>query len=213
MSSATEMHGGIDRPGATDPSAGTTTARSARIGRREIHSPRSAAAITVAAVVIVLCGWLGTEMVLLLFGQPALLATPADLAAGVASASSLPIPLLGTIAAGCALLGLVLLIVAVAPGRRARHLINSERTVTVVDDEVIASAVARYAARVGGIDPDNTRVSVSRRIATVHLTPTSGQPVQQAAVQQAVREQLDGLQLRPALQTRVVVAVEGRVGA
>ena len=207
MSSATVMHGGIDR------SAVTTTARSARIGRRELHSPRSAAAIAVAVVVILSCGWLGTEMVLLLLGQPALLATPAELAAGVASASNMSIPLLGAIAAGCALLGLVLLVVAVAPGRRARHLIDSERTVTVVDDEVIASAVARRAARVGGIDPDNTRVSVSRRLATVRLTPTSGRTVQRDAVQQAVRDQLHGLQLRPALETRVVVAAGGRVGA
>ena len=213
MSGTTAAHGETDRPGTTDRSAGSTTARSARISRRELHSPRSAAAIAVAVVVILLCGWLGTEMVLLLFGQPALLATPADLGASVASASSVPIPLLGAIAAGCALLGLVLLVVAVAPGRRARHLIDSERTVTVVDDEVIASAVARRAARVGGINPDNTRVSVSRRLATVHLTPTSGRPVQRDAVQQAVCDQLDGLQLRPALQTRVIVFVGGRVGA
>jgi hypothetical protein len=184
-----------------------------RISRRELHSPRSVAAIAVAIVVIVLCALLGTEVVLLLLEQPALFATPAELAAGVASASTVPASMLAAIAVGCALLALVLLVVAVTPGRRARHLIDSERTVTVVDDEVIASALAGRAARVGGIDPDSTRVTISRRLATVHLVPTSGRSVQGDSVQQAVRDQLDGLHLRPKLQTRVVVAPGGKVGA
>ena len=183
-----------------------------RISRRELHSPRSAAAITVAVVIMLLCGWLGTEIVLHLIGQPALLATPGGLAEGVASASTAPAPLLTGLALGCALVGLMLVVVAVTPGRRARHLIDSERTVTVVDDEVIASALAGRAARVGGIDPDNTRVSISRRLATVHLVPTSGLPVHRDTVLGAVREQLDGLNLRPPLQSRVNVALGGRVG-
>ncbi|TFD71953.1 DUF6286 domain-containing protein [Cryobacterium sp. Hb1] len=183
-----------------------------RISRRELHSPRSTVAIIVAVVAILICAWLGTEIVLLMIGQPALLATPTELATGVASVSTVPASLLTTIALACALIAIVLLIVAVTPGRRARHLIDSERTVTVVDDEVIASALAGRAARVGGINPDNTRVSISRRLATVHLVPTSGQPVQRDSVQQAVRDQLDGLHLRPTLQTRVVVAVGGKVG-
>ncbi|TFD63570.1 DUF6286 domain-containing protein [Cryobacterium ruanii] len=183
-----------------------------RISRRELHSPRSAAAITVAVLIMLLCGWLGTEIVLHLISQPALLATPGGLAEGVASASTAPVPLLTVLALGCALVGLMLVAVAVTPGRRARHLIDSERTVTVVDDEVIASALAGRAAHAGGVDPDNTRVSISRRLATVHLVPTSGLPVHRDTVLGAVREQIDGLNLRPPLQSRVDVALGGRVG-
>ncbi|WP_104193473.1 DUF6286 domain-containing protein [Cryobacterium sp. Y82] len=183
-----------------------------RIGRRELHSPRSAAAISVAIVVITLCGWLGTEIVLLLIGQPPLFVTPAGLAAAIASVSTVPASLLAVSALVCAILAITLLVIAVTPGQRARHLIDSERTVTVVDDEVIASALAGHAARVGRIDPDSTRVSISRRLATVHLVPTSGQPVQRDSVQQAVRDQLDGLHLRPTLQAHVVVALGGKVG-
>lgn len=185
----------------------------ARISRRELHSPRSAAAIAVAVVIMLLCGWLGSEIVLLLLSRPALLATPGDLATAVASASTAPVPLLAGSAVGCALVGLVLLLVAMTPGRRARHVIRSERTVTIVDDEVIASALADRAARVGGIHPDNTRVSISRHLATVHLVPTSGRPVHRDTVLDAVHDQLDGLNLRPALQSRVVVARGGKVGA
>ncbi|TFB75898.1 hypothetical protein E3O06_04465 [Cryobacterium glaciale] len=184
-----------------------------RIIRRELHSPRSAAAIAVAVTIMLLCGWLGTEIVLHLINEPALLATPADLAEGVASASTAPAPLLAGLSVGCGLVGLLLVVLAGAPGRRARHQIDSERTVTVVDDEVIASALAGRSARVGGIDPDNTRVSISRRLATVHLVPTSGRPVHQGAVLDAVRGQLDGLNPRPPLQSRVVVALGGKVGA
>lgn len=199
-------------PAQVDRSAEPMTPIYGRISRRELHSPRSAAAISVAIVVIAICGWLGTEIVLLLIGQPPLLVTPAGLAAAVTAVSTVPASLLVVIALACALLGIVLLVIAITPGRRARHLIDSERTVTVVDDEVIASALAGRAARVGGIDPDSTRVSISRRLATVHLVPTSGQPVQRDSVQQAVRDQLDGLHLRPTLQARVEVAVGGKVG-
>ena len=197
----------------TTSSIGSLTATYGRIRRRELHSSRSAAAITVAVVVILLCVWLAAEIVLRLIDQPALLATPVDLADGVASASTAPAPLLAGIATAGALVGLVLLAVAIAPGRRARHLIDSERTVTVVDDEVIASTLAGRAARVGGIDPDSARVSISRRLATVHLVPPSGQPVNRDTVLSAARDQLDGLHLRPALQPRVVVALSGKVGA
>ncbi|MBG6213219.1 MAG: DUF6286 domain-containing protein [Cryobacterium sp.] len=189
------------------------TATYGRISRRELHSPRSAAAIAVAVVVILLCIWLGAEIVLRLIDQPALLDAPASLADGAASAPTAPTAMLAGGAVSCALIGLVLVVVAVSPGRRARHLIDSERTVTVVDDEVIASALAGRAARFGGVDPDSTRVSISRRLATVHLVPTSGQPVHRDTVLGAVRDQLEGLHLRPTLHTRVIVAVSGKVGA
>jgi len=185
----------------------------ARISRRELHSSRSTVSIGLAIVVIAVCGWLGTEIVLRLIDQPAILAAPADLARGAASAATAPLSLMATLIGSGALVGITLMIIAVAPGRRARHQIDSERAATVVDDEVIASALAGHAARAGGINPDNTRVSISRQLATVRLVPTSGQAVHRDTVLGAVSEQLDGLNLRPALRTRVVVALGGTVGA
>ncbi len=185
----------------------------ARISRRELHSPRSVLAIVIAVAVVTVCGWLGTEIVLHLLDLPPLLATPADLSQGVESASMAPALVIGGIATVCALLGVVLLVAAVTPGRRGRHLIHSERTVAVVDDEVIASALAGNAARVAGIDPDNTRVSVSHRLASVHLVPTSGQSVHRETVLRAVSDQLEELQLQPGLRARVLVALGGKVGA
>lgn len=189
------------------------TATYERISRRELHSPRSVVASAVGIVIIALCGWLGTEIILVGLDQPPLLATPSDLARSVESASTAPPLLLGGIALACAFIGVILLGTAVSPGRRARHLIDSERTVAVVDDEVIASALAGIAARVAGIDPDNARVSVSDRLASVHLVPTSGQPIHRETVLHAVCDQLTELQLRPKLRARVVIAEGGKVGA
>jgi hypothetical protein len=103
-------------------------------------------------------------------------------------------------------------VAAIGPGRRARHELLMDRPV-VVDNEVIASALARRAATVARVDPDNCTVSVSHRRAIVHVTPTSGQPIDRDAVLAAVTEQVESLELRPPVTARLVVAEQARVGA
>src|SRR5690606_30612946 len=93
------------------------------------------------------------------------------------------------------IIGLLLVIAALKPGRRARHQLVAARAAVVADDEVIASALARHAARAANVNPDNTLVSVSARRAIVRLTPTSGTPVHHEAVTNAVEEQLAALEL------------------
>jgi hypothetical protein len=110
-------------------------------------------------------------------------------------------------------IGLVLIIAAIAPGRRARHLLQSERTVVVVDNEVIASALARHSSVAGSVDPDNASVSVSHRHAAVHLTPTSGIPVDRDAVTGEVARQLESYRLTPPVRARVRISENGRIGA
>ena len=98
-------------------------------------------------------------------------------------------------------------------GRRARHSLVGERSAVVVDNAVIASALARHAARAGAVDPDSTRVTVGHRRATVEITPTSGFAVDTAAVEAAVTTQLESFGLRPLLAPRVIVHTHGKVGA
>ena len=105
----------------TSSSSGSLTATYGRIRRRELHSSRSAAAITVAVVVILLCLWLAAEIVLRLIDQPALLAAPVDLADGVASASTAPAPLLAGIATAGALLGQYIVQSTLGPARRIQR--------------------------------------------------------------------------------------------
>jgi len=184
-----------------------------RIVRRETHSPRSTLAVILAVLVIVVAAWLITEIVLNLLGHPPLLSAPAQLAAGVTALPTFATDLMIGVGSVLALAGIILMIAAVTAGRRARHSLVGERSAVVVDNAVIASALARHAARAGAIDPDSTRVTVGHRRATVEITPTSGVPVDTAAIEAAVSTQLDSFGLRPVLAPRIIVHSHGKVGA
>lgn len=184
-----------------------------RVTRRELHSPRSTAAIVVAVLLVVALAWVGTEIVIALLGLPALLVAPADM---FASAVNLPEAPAGIVVAAGALavvLGLVLVVLGLAPGRRPRHVLETERAATVVDNEVVASALARHASLAADVDPDHTTVSVSKRVAVVDLVPTSGVPVDRADVTEAVDRELAGYGLRQKVSSRVRVRENGKVGA
>ncbi|PJJ63806.1 DUF6286 domain-containing protein [Compostimonas suwonensis] len=185
----------------------------ARVTRRETRSPRSVLAITLAVILIVVFVWVGTEIVLALLGQPALLAAPADMFASALGVGDLPGGIVATAGIVVAALGLVLTIAALTQGRRARHVLGTERAATVVDNEVIASALARHASSAGNVDPDNTTVSVSHRRAVVYLTPTSGIPVNRDAVSEAVTQQLASYGLHPTVRARVRISEKAKVGA
>lgn len=183
-----------------------------RVLRREMYSPRSVLAIAVSVVVIVLCAYVGTEIILSILNQRALLAAPEDMLATLATLGSAPVALPIGIGSALMIIGLLLVIAALKPGRRARHQLVASRAAVVADDEVIASALARHAARAANANPDNTIVSVSRRQAIVRLTPTSGTPVHSDAVANAVQEQLAAFELTAPVRSSVVIAPSGKVG-
>lgn len=183
-----------------------------RILRRELHSPRSVLAISVSIVVILLCVYVGTEIVIMLLGYPALLTAPEDMLTVLSTLGSTPPTIPVIVGIALVILGLLLLIAGLTPGRRARHQVAASRAAVVVDDQVIASALARHAAHAGNAHPDNTVVSVSRRRAVVRLTPTSGIPVRRDQVSEAVHEQLESFEVTPNLRASVVVAPTGKVG-
>jgi hypothetical protein len=191
-----------------------TTALYRRIVRRETHSPRSGAATTVAVVLILLLVWIGVESVLAVAGVAPLLADPRTMVAAIASLpDSVAPPFLVTAGTVLAVLGLVLVVLAVAPGRRARHAASAGRTAFVADDRAIASSLARIASRTARVDPDQVVVSIGRRRATVDVRPTSGFPVDSAAVQTAVDAALASYTLSPTIHASIRVAREGTVGA
>ena len=192
----------------------TTPALYRRILRRETHSPRSVLAIALAVVLVLVFAWIGTESVLALLGQSPLLVAPVDALAAVLALPEALAPAV-IIAAGVvvALVGLVLVLIAVLPGRRARHIGATERTAVVVDNAVIASALARTASRRANIDPDQVVVTVGHRTAVVSVRPTSGISVDQAEIDDAVREQLDAFGLTPKLSCTVVIEKSGMVAA
>ncbi len=191
----------------------TRAATYARIVRRETHSPRSVLAIGVAIIAIVVFAWLGTEVILALVGRPPLLVAPAGLFTSAVGAVGAPAGTVAAVGIAVAVIGLALILAAVLPGRRARHVLDTQRAATVVDNEVIASALARQASQAGNVDPDSVIVSVSHRRAVVHLTPTSGMPVDRERIAAAVTEQIASYGLRGTLRPRVEIAKQAKVGA
>jgi hypothetical protein len=82
-----------------------------------------------------------------------------------------------------------------------------------VDDEVIASSLARRARLAANVTPDQVMVVVSQRQVLVNVRPTSGVPVNPERVLEAVRDELDRMLLEPAPIPRVNVAPSGVIGA
>lgn len=185
-----------------------------RIRRRETHSPRAVAAITLASMLILTFAWLAVEIMLRVLNQPPLLVAPLDMVTALVEITSIPASVLIGAGLVIALIGVVLLTLALSPGRRARRFIESEHTVTIVDDEVIASALARHAARAADISTDRVRVTVSRRHVDIRLTPTSGFPIDRSAVLDAVTDELNSYELEPVLRApRLSITAQGKVGA
>lgn len=187
-----------------------------RVLYRETHSSRAAVATLAAVLVMGLAGYGLLESAVHAIGQPAWLIEP-QLAAEriVALPVGIPPLLLGASGAVVAMIGLFFLLNAVLPGRRARHVLNGTGgwSAVVVDDEVIASALARSARLAANVTPGQVMVVVSRRQAIVNVRPTSGVPVAEAAVLAAVQDELSGMSLVPLPDVRVNVSTVGVIGA
>ncbi|MGW9413627.1 DUF6286 domain-containing protein [Arthrobacter cupressi] len=201
--------GGIADSGTAGQDPGIRT-----ILRRETRSSRAVAAGAAAVLVIAVCVYGLLESALRVIGQPPWLIDPqtaaerlVDLPAGI------PPLLLGATGAVLAMFGLVFLLNAVLPGRRARHLLEDRRVGIVVDDEVIASSLARRARAAANVTQEQVMVVVSQRLVVVNVRPTSGVPVREEAVQSAVEDELRAMAPSPMPDIRVNVAVSGVVGA
>lgn len=184
-----------------------------RTGRRETHSPRSALSIVTAAVLLAAVLWLALELVLSATGNAALLIAPAELMQRTASLGTATVPAALT-AAGIviAVAGVAYVLAAILPGTKPRHVIENPRSAVVVEREVLASALARTARTMSRLAPEQVTASVGHRDVQVRVHPTSGKPVDQQAIQEAVDREVSGYSLARALKVTVVVAPQGAVG-
>jgi hypothetical protein len=199
-------------PGAS-PIAGEDPAMS-RILRRETHSSRAGAASIAAVLVIILCVIALLESALRAIGQPPWLVDPSTAAERIiALPAGIPPLLLGASGAVIAMVGLFFLLHSLLPGRRARHLLRDPRTAVVVDDEVLASALARRARIAANVTQEQVMVIVSRRAVVVNVRPTSGSKVSEEAVLRAVQAELDEMSLFPMPTVQVNLSTSGVVGA
>lgn len=185
----------------------------ARIIRREMHASRAAASIFAAVLVSVAAVYVLFEAALKVFGQEPWLIDP-DLA--WQWAGNLPDGvdrlMLGAVGALIFLIGLYFFLSGILPGRRSRHVMPNPRAAVVVDNEVIASSLARRARTEAGVTPEQVVVSVARRLIEVNVRPTSGIPVNEAAIAQAVEDELRRTSVKPMPDVRVKLSTEGVIG-
>jgi hypothetical protein len=186
-------------------------ARYSRYLRRETHRSRSAAQIVVLLLIALVAAYVGTEAVLAVLGAPPLLAAPSAILGAIVGAAELANPALIGLAIGVGVLALILLVLALAPGSRARHTVDDDRLAVVVDDGVIASALARTARTAAHSRREDTRASIGRRTALVEVTPASGIAVDREAVQRAVDDELARIGAKPATRATVRVSDSGRI--
>lgn len=174
-----------------------------RVLRRELHAPRTAPAVAVAAIVAVLAVALVAAGVWWML-DASFRSVALGWFEGVAGHEPLVAGAGGVV---LILLAVVLLALAVLPGRRPRRARTTARTALLVDDGVIADAVAAAVAGHAGVDRSRVAVTVARRVVAVRITPTSGVPVDSAAVKAAAEGTLATLGFSAA--ARVSVAERG----
>jgi hypothetical protein len=193
---------------------GAAAAGMERILKRETSSSRAVASVIAAVLVIVLCVYALLETAVRAIGQPPWLVDPQTAAENVvALPDGVPALLLGVTGAVLVMVGLFFFLNAVLPGRRARHLLRDRRAAVVVDDEVIASALARRARLAANVTQEQVMVIVSRNRVLVNVRPTSGIPLSPDAVLAAVRGELQEMGPSPMPEVRINVASAGVIGA
>ncbi len=185
-----------------------------RILRRETRASRAGASIVAAVLVIVFCVYALLETAVRAIGQPPWIVDPVGAAEWVIRLPTGATPLLlGASGAVLAMAGLFFFLSAVLPGRRARHVLPRGRAGVVVDDEVIAAALARRARLAANVAREQVMVTVTRRQVTVNIRPTSGVPLRREEVHAAVRAELESMALEPMPEVRINVAGAGVIGA
>jgi len=174
--------------------------------RRETHSPRTAAMLVVVVLLLLALAYAVVEVVLSLLGQQPLLVSPgAALAALVAAPTSLAPAALIAIGAVVVVIGILVLVLALKPGRLSRHEMAWGQRAVVVDNGVVASALAQHLSNESGIARDDIVVGVAHRTVDVTVRPPVGIPVDENEVRRIVEDEITTYQLTPAVRTHVRV--------
>jgi hypothetical protein len=185
-----------------------------RILKRETRSSRAGMAALAAALVIAACLYALLESALRAIGQPPWLIDPQTAAERLTALPGGISPLLlGALGGVVAMVGLMFFLNAVLPGRKSRHLLEDPRAGVVVDDEVIASALARAARTAANVTQEQVMVVVSQRLVVVNVRPTSGVPLHEERILAAVEDELQRMAPSPMPSVRVNVAASGVIGA
>lgn len=177
-----------------------------RVVRRESHSPRTVAVFIAAILVILALIYVGVEIVLHLLAQPALLLGPgAAFTWLVGLPTATPPAILIAVGAVIAIVGLIVFVLAIKPGRLPKHEMTWGDRAVLVDNGVIAASLAQRISDETGLPRDQIVVGVAHRSVDVSVRPSAGETLDEARVREIAQAELDGYQLTPTVRTRVRV--------
>jgi hypothetical protein len=180
-----------------------------RLRRRSVHRSRSTAVSVALVVLAIVAAWIGTESVLKAVGQRPLLADPQTVVDTALRPDAAFTTIAEVVAAVLVIAGIVLVVLALKPGRQPRSPIDHERGAVVIDTRILASTAANAAAQAANVPESNTTASARGHHTEVRVVPLSGIPVDQAAVRDAVQERLGRLGGKHGSRVRVHVEQKG----
>ena len=174
--------------------------------RRETHSPRTVAMLVVVVLLLLALAYAAVEIVLNLTGAQSLLVAPGEALQAVVAAPTALMPV-AFIVGGVvlAILGLIVLVLALKPGRLSKHEMAWGERAVVVDNGVVASALATHLSNESGIARDDIVVGVAHRSVDVTVRPPVGIPVDEGQLRRIVEEEITAYKLTPAVRTHVRV--------
>lgn len=177
--------------------------------RRELHRSRSLSASLALGVVAVGLAYAGTESVLAALELDPWLISPEQ----ALEAVNTPSPMLIAGATAAVVFGVVLLVLAVTPGRRSRHSLPHDRLAIVVDDDVLAGALGSAARAAASVPDGRVHTTISARRANVSVIPSSGHPLDRTSIETAVLDLTSTLAPSPRIRPDVSIATAGVVGS
>lgn len=180
-----------------------------RIRRRSVHRSRSTAVAVALVVLALVAAWIGTESVLRAIGRPPLLADPQTAVDAALQPDAAFVTIAEVIAVVLVVLGIVLIVLALKPGRQHRSVVQHDRGAVVIDTRIVASTAANAAGTAAGVPEGNASATARGRRTEVRILPVTGIPVDEQAVQAAVRDRLSGLDERFGQNIRVRIDEKG----
>ncbi|MBT1597966.1 DUF6286 domain-containing protein [Curtobacterium flaccumfaciens] len=180
-----------------------------RIRRRSVHRSRSTAVAVALVVLALVAAWIGTESVLSAIGRPPLVADPQTVVDTALRPDAAFVTIVEVIAGVLVVLGVVLVVLALKPGRQHRSVVEHERGAVVIDARIVASTAANAAGMAAGVPEGNASATARGRSTEVRIVPVTGVPVDEATVRAAVVERLSGLDERFGRRVRVRVEEKG----
>ncbi|PZE95253.1 DUF6286 domain-containing protein [Curtobacterium sp. MCBD17_008] len=179
-----------------------------RLRRRSVYRSRSTAVSVALVVLVLVAAWIGTESVLRAIGAPPLLADPQTAVDAALAPDAAFVTMIEVIAAVLLVAGIVLVVLALKPGRQHRSVVAHGRG-AVVDSSIVASTARNAAGRAAGVPDGHTTASARGLRTEVSVVPMSGIPVDSTAVEHAVAERLGQLDERFGRHVTVRVSEKG----